>query len=357
MVPFAGYEMPVQYADGIIKEHLHTRTSASLFDVSHMGQIVLRSRSGRPQDATFALESIVPADVLNLANGRQRYAVFTNDSGGVRDDLMIGNLGDHLLLIVNAACKDADETHLRHSLPNCLVEPLRDRALLALQGPASQLVLAELAREVIEMRFMDLRPVVLLGTDCLVSRSGYTGEDGFEISVPGSDAEAVAAKLLEHPQVKPAGLGARDSLRLEAGLCLYGSDLGPTTTPVEAGLDWTIQKSRRSAGARPGGFPGAKTILHQLSHGSDRKRVGLRVDGRALARHGAELYRDEALQVRIGSVTSGGFSPTLQSPIAMGYVPVTDAEAGSEVFASVRSQPLPMHVTRLPFVPTTYKRS
>jgi aminomethyltransferase len=268
MVPFAGYEMPVQYPSGIIKEHLHTRAAASLFDVSHMGQITVRPRSGQAVDAARALETLVPGDLLRLAAGRQRYTVLTNSAGGILDDLIVANQGDSLMLVVNASCKDFDEAHLRsHLSPSCTVEPLADRALVALQGPAAEDALAALAPDIRAMRFMDVRAATLLGAPCFVSRSGYTGEDGFEISMPAAAAEPLCDALLRNPAVAPAGLGARDSLRLEAGLCLYGADLDETTTPVEAGLEWSIPKVRRAGGERAGGFPGAEAILGQIAGG------------------------------------------------------------------------------------------
>jgi aminomethyltransferase len=357
MVPFAGYEMPLNYPAGIIKEHLHVRAAAGLFDVSHMGQLSIRAHSGNVQDAARALEALVPSDILGLAPQRQRYALFTNDAGGILDDLMVANLGSHLFLIVNAACKDADEARVRGSLVDCEVVRMGDRALLALQGPAAESVLSGLVLErVSDMRFLEVRSVSILGAACIVSRSGYTGEDGFEISIPVAAAESIARALMEHSAVAPAGLGARDSLRLEAGLCLYGSDLDPTTTPIEAGLEWTIQKCRRSGGDREGGFPGAATILRELAIGSARKRVGLRPEGRAPVRRGAELYDDDVAEAAIGHVTSGVFSPTLQAPIAMGYVARADAAPGAKLLASVRGQRLPVRVTPMPFVPHRYKR-
>src|SRR5215472_5800984 len=255
IVPFAGYEMPVQYAAGVLKEHLHTREKAGLFDVSHMGQILLRAHSGAPEDAAIALERLVPQDILGIAKGRQRYAQFTNLDGGILDDLMVANFGDHLFLVVNAACKEADEAHLRNELSDvCSIEPLPNRALLALQGPKAESVLAKFCADAASMRFMDSGPRKVAGFDCFVSRSGYTGEDGFEISVPADQAEALARLLLDDADVLPIGLGARDSLRLEAGLCLYGHDIDSTTTPVEGALEWSVQKSRRNGGARAGGF-------------------------------------------------------------------------------------------------------
>jgi aminomethyltransferase len=357
MVPFAGYEMPVQYTPGVLREHLHTRAAAGLFDVSHMGQIAVGAKSGRIEDAALALERLVPQDVAGIAPGRQRYAQFTNDDGGILDDLMVANFGEYLFLVVNAACKDADEAHLRERLSDvCSIEPLGDRALLALQGPKAEAALAKLCAEVSAMRFMDSGPRKIAGLDCFVSRSGYTGEDGFEISVPAEHAEQLAKLLLVNSDVVPIGLGARDSLRLEAGLCLYGHDIDTTTTPVEAALEWSIQKSRRSGGTRAGGFPGAEKILAQFADGATRRRVGLRPQGRAPVREGAVLFADAASSEPIGTVTSGGFGPSLNAPVAMGYVPASHAATGTLVFAEVRGQRLPLRVAATPFVPNTYKR-
>ncbi|MCC6780729.1 MAG: glycine cleavage system aminomethyltransferase GcvT [Hyphomicrobiales bacterium] len=358
MVPFAGYDMPVQYPSGIIKEHLHTRSAAGLFDVSHMGQIALRSRSGSLREAALALETLVPVDVLGLPPGRQRYALFTNATGGIRDDLMVTNLEDHLFLVVNAACKDADLAHLsEHLSETCTVEPLQERALLALQGPASERVLAALLPNVTAMRFMDVRVLPWRGDRCVISRSGYTGEDGFEISVRNEYAVAFCEALLSSSDVAPAGLGARDSLRLEAGLCLYGADLDPTTTPVEAALEWAIQAARRSGGARAGGYPGADIILSELAQGATRRRVGLKPEGRAPVRGGAPLFRTESDEVAIGTVTSGGYGVSLEAPIAMGYVPSFLTAAGTRLFADVRDKRLPVQVCDLPFVALRYRRS
>jgi len=351
MVPFAGYDMPVQYSSGIIKEHLHTRAAAGLFDVSHMGQIALRPRSGRIADAARALETLLPADILGLPAGRQRYTMLTNDGGGILDDLMVSNHGDHLMLVVNAARKVFDETHLRsHLSATWTVEPLLDRALVALQGPGAEAALETFASKVRGLRFMDVLAVTLLGTTCFVSRSGYTGEDGFEISVPANVAEPLCDALLDNPAVAPVGLGARDSLRLEAGLCLYGADLDETTTPVEAALDWTIGKARRA-----GGFPGAEAILEQFAGGVTRRRVGLRPEGRAPVRAGAPLFRNEGDAVPVGVVTSGGFAVSLNVPIAMGYVPPDAAIPGTRIFAEIRGRRLGLVVSKLPFVPARYK--
>jgi len=356
MVPFAGYDMPVQYPPGVLKEHLQTRAGAGLFDVSHMGQLVMRAKSGDVRDAARALERLVPVDILDLAPGRLRYAFFTNAHGGILDDLMVANCGDHLLLVVNAACKATDEAHLRGQLgKECEVERL-DRALIALQGPKAETALALLAPECTSMRFMDVRTLTLMGAECMVSRSGYTGEDGYEISTPADIAREIAEELLANADVAPIGLGARDSLRLEAGLCLYGSDIDDKTTPVEAGLSWAIQKERRSGGAREGGFPGAEIILGQLEHGTPRHRVGLRPEGRAPVRASAPLYVEADASARIGSVTSGGFGPSLNAPIAMGYLAAALAVPGTRVFAEVRGNRLPIAVTALPFIVPKYKR-
>jgi aminomethyltransferase len=357
MVPFAGYDMPVQYAPGVLKEHLNTRQKAGLFDVSHMGQIVLRAKSGAVEDAARALERLVPQDILAVPKGRQRYAQFTNPTGGILDDFMVANFGDHLFVVVNAACKEDDETHLRAALSDaCKIEILGDRALLALQGPRAESVLAKFGADVPAMKFMDAGPRQVAGFACFVSRSGYTGEDGFEISVPAEHAEALARLLLEDSDVLPIGLGARDSLRLEAGLCLYGHDIDTTTTPVEAALEWSVQKSRRSGGARAGGFPGAEKILDQFASGASRRRVGLRPEGRAPVRENATLFADATSTQSIGTVTSGGFGPTLNAPVAMGYVPSALASAGTQVFAEVRGQRMPLKIAPTPFVPNTYKR-
>ncbi len=357
MVPFAGYEMPVQFAAGVLREHLHTREAAGLFDVSHMGQIALRPKSGRVEDAALALERLVPQDILALGPGRQRYAQFTNAEGGILDDLMVANFGSHLFLVVNAACKAADEAHLRDRLSDaCAIEPLADRALIALQGPKACWVLARFCTVAAMMRFMDAGRRRVDDIDCFVSRSGYTGEDGFEISVPAGEAERLASALLACSEVLPIGLGARDSLRLEAGLCLYGHDIDTATTPVEGALEWSIQKSRRQGGARAGGFLGADRILKELEHGAPRRRVGLRTEGRAPVREGAPLFADSASTVQIGAVTSGGFGPSLNAPVAMGYLPADQAALGSTVYAELRGQRLPLRIAPMPFVPNAYKR-
>jgi aminomethyltransferase len=353
MVPFAGYEMPVQYPPGVLQEHLHTRAAAGLFDVSHMGQVILRPKTGPAsgiEALKLAFEALMPVDVLGLAEGRQRYGLFTNDEGGILDDLMFTNRGNHLYVVVNAACKADDIAHMTAMMPGVSVEPVTDRALLALQGPGAEAALSGLLPEVAGMRFMDHRVI----GDVWVSRSGYTGEDGFEISVPDALAEGFARKLLARPGVAPIGLGARDSLRLEAGLCLYGHDIDTTTSPVEAALTWAIQKARRAGGAREGGFPGAARILRDLAMGPERLRVGLRPEGRAPMREGVELFAPDGTPV--GRVTSGGFGPSVNAPIAMGYVARAHASIGSNLLGDVRGKHLPVTVTDLPFHPTTYKR-
>ncbi|WP_180958489.1 glycine cleavage system aminomethyltransferase GcvT [Vibrio sp. vnigr-6D03] len=351
MVPFAGYDMPVQYPLGVKKEHLHTRDAAGLFDVSHMGQLKLHG-----PDAAKALETLVPVDIVDLPVGNQRYAFFTNEEGGIMDDLMVANFGDHLFVVVNAACKEQDIAHLRANLPESVeLELIEDRALLALQGPKAAEVLARIAPEVSEMVFMDARSIEILGEPCLVSRSGYTGEDGYEISVSAGKAQELARTLTEFAEVEWIGLGARDSLRLECGLCLYGHDLDTTTTPVEASLLWGIQKIRRTDGERAGGFPGADIILEQIATKNvSRKRIGLIGQTKAPVREGAKLF--DADDNEIGIVTSGTAGPTAGKPVSMGYVKTEFAAIGTEVFAEVRGKKLAMTVEKMPFVPQRYYR-
>jgi aminomethyltransferase len=346
MVEFAGYAMPVQY-QGVLAEHLHCRSQAALFDVSHMGQAMLTGAT-----AAAALERLVPGDMLSLKPGRQRYTLLTNEAGGIIDDLMVANLGrERLFLVVNASRKDADFTHIATDLPAGVQLHLHeDRALLALQGPAAATVIARLGQEAAAQPFMGIAEVPLAGIPCLVSRSGYTGEDGFEISVPAEHAEALADKLVAEPEVAPAGLGARDSLRLEAGLCLYGNDIDELTTPVEADLNWVIGKRRRSAWD----FPGAAAIRDQFEHGAHRHRVGIRPDGRAPARALTDIVAGDGTAA--GTITSGGFSPSLSAPIAMGYVRKDLAAEGTPLHLIVRGKPLPARVVALPFVPHRYAR-
>jgi aminomethyltransferase len=356
MVPFAGYDMPVQYPAGVMKEHLHTRAKAGLFDVSHMGQVLVKASSGTFEDAALALEKLVPVDILGLKPGRQRYGFFTDENGGILDDLMLANRGDYLFVVVNAACKGADIAHMQAHLSGCSVTPLDDRALIALQGPAAETVLASLNPDVASMKFMDVRDVTLAGAACIVSRSGYSGEDGFEISVPAEKAEDLAKALLAHDDCEAIGLGARDSLRLEAGLCLYGNDIDTTTSPIEASLEWAIQKARRTGGDREGGFPGAERILRELANGTARRRVGLKPEGKAPVRAHARLFADAEGTRDIGEVTSGTFGPSIEGPVAMGYIPATHAAPGTQIFAEVRGKYLPVTVSALPFITPTYKR-
>ena len=352
LVPFAGYEMPVQYAGGLIAEHRHTREAAGLFDVSHMGQLRLVGA-----DAAAALETLMPVDVLGLGVDRQRYGLLLSDEGSILDDLMFVNRGDHLFLIVNGACKQADIAHIQARIGDrCRVEPMPEQALLALQGPQAARVLERLVPGVGALVFMTGGAFAWQGAPLYITRSGYTGEDGFEISLPGDRAEAFARALLAQPEVQPIGLGARNSLRLEAGLCLYGNDIDTTTTPVEAGLNWAMQKVRKGGGARAGGFPGAARVLAQLdgTQPVERQRVALMARQRVPVREPAELRNLDGQS--IGQVTSGLLSPMLDKPIAMGYVRPGYAPVGTELFAMVRGKPVPMEVVATPFVPTRYHR-
>ncbi len=344
MVPFAGYEMPVQYPMGIMKEHLHTRTYAGLFDVSHMGQAMLAGK-----DAVRVLESLVPGDIEILKPSRMRYTMLTNDQGTIIDDLMVTKMDDGYLLVLNAGCKHTDMAHItKHLSGDATITLMEDRALLALQGPRAVDVLAQFIPGVGSMKFMTAQRVEVCGGDCYVSRSGYTGEDGFEISVPNSIAEAFAKRLLKSPETAPIGLGARDTLRLEAGLCLYGHDIDLDTSPIEAGLNWTISKRRRSAG----GFPGFDRIGKELEHGPARKRVGILPDGRAPARDGTEIVATDGRV--IGTITSGGFGPTLGGPIAMGYVEAEFTAQDTPLLLRVRGRDVAARVVALPFVEHHY---
>ena len=351
MVPFAGYDMPVQYPLGVKKEHLHTRDAAGLFDVSHMGQLRLKG-----DGAAAALEALVPIDIIDLPSQKQRYAFFSNDAAGIMDDLMVANFGDHLFVVVNAACKEQDIAHLQANLPEGVeLEVIEDRALLALQGPQAADVLSRLQPSVASMLFMDTAVIEINGIECYISRSGYTGEDGYEISVPNDKAAELAEALTSFEEVEWIGLGARDSLRLECGLCLYGHDLDTTTTPVEASLLWGISKNRRSDGERAGGFPGADIILKQIeTKDVNRKRVGLVGQSKAPVREGCKLF--DAADNEIGVVTSGTAGPTAGKPVSMGYVRTELAVIGTEVFAEVRGKKLAMTIEKMPFVPQRYYR-
>jgi len=352
MVDFAGWDMPVQFAPGVMKEHLHTRAACGLFDVSHMGQVELRG----PR-AAEALEALVPVDIAGLKPGRQRYALFTNDQGGILDDLMVANYGDRLLLVVNAANAEADIAHMRRHLTGEGVEitPIDDRALIALQGPEAEAVLAGVIGEV-PGRFMDVALIESSYGDLWISRSGYTGEDGFEVSVPARHAEAFARAVLAHDACEPIGLGARDSLRLEAGLCLHGNDIDATTTPVEAALGWALSKARKPGGARAGGYPGADVIEAQLADGPERLRVGLAPEGRAPMRAGVELFASEDAAEPCGTITSGAFAPSLQMPVSMSYLPTELAKPGTRLFAELRGRRAGVVTAEMPFQPSTYKR-
>ena len=347
--------MPVQYGLGILGEHQHTRAKAGLFDVSHIGQVILRGRSYT--ETALALEKLLPTDVLGLEVGRQRYGLLTTNSGGILDDLMFSNRGDHIFIVLNAACKISDIKHLKSLLePEILVEEVLNRALVALQGPASETVLGELNPQVKNMKFMDVETLLVSGVECWISRSGYTGEDGFEISIPAVDAEPVTRSILSNENVEFIGLGARDSLRLEAGLCLYGHDINQATTPVEASLTWAIQKVRRANGERAGGFIGSKIILKQLDEGTERKRVGFLPQTRAPMREGVEVFETESSKDTIGKITSGGYGPTVGYPVAMGYIDSKYTHNKNSLFGELRGKRVPVKVSKIPFVPLNFKR-
>ncbi len=345
IVDFAGWEMPVQYPMGIMGEHKQCREKAAVFDVSHMGQVELRGA-----DAAAKLETLVPASITPLAEGKARYTFFTNDQGGILDDLIVANAGDHLFVVVNAGCRDQDIAHMRANLDGIEVIELTDRALVAVQGPKAVDVVSALCPAAADLTFMQTKVADINGIPCRISRLGYTGEDGFEISMPDDKAADLTRAFLDHPDCAPAGLGARDSLRLEAGLCLYGSDIDTTTTPIEAQLNWAIQKRRREEG----GFPGADVILKQLADGPARKLVGIKPEGRAPARHGVEVQSVDG--AKIGEITSGGFGPTVGGPVAMGYVASDHAATGTAVNLIIRGKPHPAKIHDLPFVQQNYKR-
>lgn len=354
MVAFAGWDMPVQFPTGVLTEHLHTRAHAGLFDVSHMGQVLVMPKDSDMRSAALALERLIPADVLGLAQGRQRYGLFTNDAGGILDDLMFANRGDHFLLVVNAACADQDIAHLQ-TLDDVTVTPVTDRGLIALQGPEAGAVLARLIPAAASMRFMDSQIHDWNGVDLWLSRSGYTGEDGFEVSVPDTHLQAFAKALLDHPEVAPVGLGARDSLRLEAGMPLYGHDMDADVTPAQAALGWSIPKIRRQGGAREGGFPGADVVLAELAEGPTVTRRGLRPEGRAPIREGVDIFATEEGGQPIAQVRSGGFGPSVGGPIAMALLD-PDLADGARLWAELRGKRIPVTVTPLPFVSPSYKR-
>ena len=355
-VSFAGYQMPVQYPSGVMKEHLHTRSAVGLFDVSHMGQIKVSSKTGGLRETAACLEELLPSDLFGLEENRQCYSFLTNERGGLSDDLMIANRGDHFFIVVNASRKLDDLNYLKYKIGDrCRIELLEDRALLALQGPLAGEVLEKYSKEIAEMFFLDVRTVSLLGSECWVSRSGYTGEDGFELSIPNNDVERIAKELLSNSGVMLIGLGARDSLRLEAGLCLYGHDLNEKITPIEASLNWAVHKERRVGGRNMGGFIGDEVILSQLEDGSNIKRVALLPLDRAPMREGCLLFETSESAKSIGHITSGGFSPTLQKPISLAYIQSELATEGREIFAEVRGKRMIAIVTKPPFVHTKYK--
>ena len=355
LTEFAGYEMPVQYNLGILGEHQHTRKKAGLFDVSHMGQVILSSQSY--QKTALALEKVLPMDVLGLEIGRQRYGFLTTDDGGILDDLMFSNRGDHIFVVLNAACKDSDIKYLRSLLePNISVKEIENRALIALQGPASEAVLGKYHPQIKNMKFLDVETLPIEGVECWISRSGYTGEDGFEMSIPAEAAEPITRSILSNQNVEFIGLGARDSLRLEAGLCLYGHDIDQETTPVEASLIWAIQKARKSNGSRASGFIGREIILKQLAGGTDKKRVGFLPQTRAPMREGVEIFATETSKEAIGKITSGGYGPTVGYPIAMGYIDSQYANSEDDFFGELRGKRVPVKVSNLPFVPLNFKR-
>ena len=350
MVPFAGYEMPVQYPEGILAEHTHTREAAGLFDVSHMGQVRISGPG-----IVAALEALLPVDLEGLEQNSQVYALLTNDQGGVRDDLIVTRWGEEdFFLVINAACKEQDIAYLEERLPGFSIELMDGRGLLALQGPQARDVIAELAPEAAQLTFMNGMAVSLDGHDCYITCSGYTGEDGFELSAPGEYAEALARRLLADERVRPIGLGARDSLRLEAGLCLYGHELSTEITPVEAVLMWSISRARRADGARPGGFPGAEAIFAQAAEGPSRRRVGLKVDGKRPVREGQPVLDSEGRV--IGEVSSACFGATVGAPIAMAMIDAAYREPGTELAVDVRGKPLPVTVCKTPFVAQRYYR-
>ena len=345
MVDFAGWQLPIQYPAGLMAEHNHCREKAALFDVSHMGQVELHG-----PDAAGKLETLVPSNITPLKPGQARYTFFTNEEGGIMDDLIVSNAGDCLFAVVNASMRDQDIAHMRKHLEGIEVREITDCALIAVQGPAAEKVVSSVCSGPSDLTFMQTGKFDIMGSECRVSRLGYTGEDGFEISIPENAAVDITRAILSHEDCAPAGLGARDSLRLEAGLCLYGNDIDQTTSPIEASLVWAIQKRRREEG----GFPGAERILKELSDGTSRKLVGIKPEGRAPARAGVEICSPEG--ENLGVITSGGFGPTVEGPVAMGYVSTSHSEPGTKLELIIRGKPHPAAVTPLPFVKQNYKR-
>ena len=356
MVPFAGYEMPLQYKSGIMKEHLFCRDSAALFDVSHMGQIILRAKSQKKNEIAESLESLIPVDLVNLSENRQRYGFLLNDDGGIIDDLMISNRGEYFAIVANASRKEVDLKLLQSKLGDKLkIEMLTDKSLVAIQGPKSEEILSNVFDGISDMRFLDVKTFFYQGEAVEISRSGYTGEDGFEISISDNLVQKFSQTVLADASVKLAGLGARDSLRLEGSLCLYGQDISEHTSPIEAGLTWAIQKSRREGGEREGNFPGSNNILYQIKNGVKKNRIGLIPEGKAPIRAGTKLFRDENGSECIGEVTSGGYSPSLSKPISMAYI-LGDKDKGKSFFAAVRGAFLPVRKVKMPFMNNNFKR-
>ncbi len=359
MVEFASHFMPLQYPAGMLEEHRRTRQAAGLFDISHMGQITLRPKSGSIEELCLAVERLLPSDVLGLATGRQRYGLLTNERAGIRDDIMFARRANHLVLVVNAAQREADAEYLRAELPASadIETHFGERALLALQGPSAEDALARHVPEVRSMRFMEVRDVTLAGFPCIAARSGYTGEDGFELAISADAAGPIAELLAEEDCVFPVGLGARDTLRLEAGLCLHGNDIDEDTTPTEAGLAWTIPSVRRQGGVREGGFPGSELIFREIVDGSRRRRIGLVPEGRAPMRRSALIFANDDAREPVGSVTSGGYGPSVGGPVSMGYVVPELAVPGTSVHVDVRGRRLPARIAKLPFLEPRYRRN
>ena len=357
-IPFAGYEMPVNYPLGIMKEHLHCRKSAGLFDVSHMGQLVISSSTQSMQFIANELEKLLPIDMLGLGEDRQRYGFLPNKEGGIIDDLMVSNRGDHYFAVINASRKEIDFKYLKENISREIdVDLIKTRALIAIQGPQSEKILSNQIGELSSLKYLDVKNFSYRGETLWVSRSGYTGQDGFEISLPNSLCEVFCKNILEQDGIEPIGLGARDTLRLECGLCLYGQDLNETITPIEAGLKWAIQKVRRAGGEREGGFVGQKKILKQIEEQPYFKREAFFPDGRAPLRSGTKLFTDDSGKNEIGVITSGSYSPSLERPISMGYLDHNKFKIGDPIFGELRTKFLPIKLTKLPFVATSFKRN
>ena len=357
-IPFAGYEMPVNYPLGIMKEHLYCRESAGLFDVSHMGQLIISSTTQPMQSIATELEKLLPIDILGLGEGRQRYGFLPNSQGGIIDDLMISNRGDHFFVVINASRKEIDFKYFKKNISKEIdVDLISTRSLIAIQGPQSEKILSSQIGELSSLNYLDVKNFLYNGEIMWVSRSGYTGQDGFEISLPNNLCEFFCKSILEQEGIEPIGLGARDTLRLECGLCLYGQDLNETITPIEAGLKWAIQKVRRTGGEREGGFIGQEKILAQIEKSPSLKREAFSPHGKAPLRSGTKLFSDDLGKNEIGLITSGSYSPTLERPISMGYLNHTKFKVGDPIFGELRTKFFPLKLTKLPFVPTSFKRN